>query len=376
MSPRVIPKDRAGRERLQIEADFVYARARADKARENLRVAVAERTPYGLDSPHSWLLDRAMTVAHAGAVPDAVDRLNRERAASEKRAVPSTTFPWAAAAVPPFVNEAVSYGVRASAPLAAALERLDLPPSGTVVSWAKVTTGATVTNQTAENTAMTASADPVVASATDALGTLGAYVDFSAQAQELSGGWFDRVIGEELGRAFGTRLETQLWNGTGANGQLKGFAVMTGGSSSTVSGQTLPLTVNKISDQFHQVTSNLGEQPDLLVVAPRRYAALEAATGALGLEMSGLIPQGMQLVISPAAPTNLGASEDWILLINKAAVPLVRDPSPTVEFHREGPSAGTTLLFRWLIYQFAALGVSRRPEGVGIVKGLTAPTFT
>src|SRR5206468_3903549 len=118
---------------------------------------------------------------------------------------------------PPYVAEAVAYGVRSTAPLALALERLDLPPVGMNVAWAKVTTGASVTNQTAENTALTASADVVAASATDALKTIGAFVDFSSQAQELSGGWFDRVIGEELGRAFGARLEAQLWNGSGSS---------------------------------------------------------------------------------------------------------------------------------------------------------------
>jgi hypothetical protein len=28
-----------------------------------------------------------------------------------------------------------------------------------------------------------------------------------------------------------------------------------------------------------------------------------------------------------------------------------------------------------ILYAYAALGVSRRPEGVGLVKGLTAPTY-
>ena len=137
--------------------------------------------------------------------------------------------------IEPWVAEAVAYGVRSTAPLATALLRLDLPPIGMNAAWAKVTTPATVTNQTAENTAVTASADLVVASATDALGTIAASLEFSAQSQERSGGWFDRVAGEELGRAYGARLERQIWAGTGASGQLKGLSVMTGNSSSPTS---------------------------------------------------------------------------------------------------------------------------------------------
>jgi hypothetical protein len=158
---------------------------------------------------------------------------------------------------------------------------------------------------------------------------------------------------------------------------LKGLTVMTGNSSSTVSGQTLALTMNKVADQFQQVASNLGAQPDLIAMAPRRYAALEAATAALGLEASEMMPVGTELVISPAAPLTLGGgTEDWVALLSSAAVPLVADQEPSIQFHREGPSAGPVLTFRWVLYTFAALGVSRRPEGVGIVKGLTPPAFT
>jgi hypothetical protein len=168
-----------------------------------------------------------------------------------------------------------------------------------------------------------------------------------------------------------------VWAGTGTKQQLKGFTVMTGNSSSTVSGQTLALTANKIYDQWQQVGTNLGALPDLVVMAPRRAAALDAATDALGLPLSGIMPPGSELVVSPAAPLTLGGgTEDWILLVNRLAAPLVADPEPRVEFYREGPSGGNTLQFRWVLFAFAALGVSKRPEGVGIVKGLTTPVFT
>jgi hypothetical protein len=262
--------------------------------------------------------------------------------------------------------------------LATALLRLDLPPVGMNAAWAKVTTAATVTNQTSENTAVTASADVVIASATDPLGTIAASLDFSAQSLERSGGWFDRVAGEELGRAYGARLEQQIWAGTGANGQLKGLTVMSGSSSDTVAGQTLGNQTAKIASQFSAVATNLGSVPNLVAMAPRRYAGLESLTAASGLPVENVFPEPLRenIVVSPAAPLTLGGgSEDWVAILNRGAVPLVAPQDPSIEFQREGPSAGTTLEFRWLIYAFAALGVSRRPEGVGLVKGLTAPAF-
>lgn len=280
--------------------------------------------------------------------------------------------------IEPWVAEAVAYGVRSTAPLATALLRLDLPPIGMNAAWAKVTTPATVTNQTAENTAVTASADLVVASATDALGTIAASLEFSAQSQERSGGWFDRVAGEELGRAYGARLEQQIWAGTGASGQLKGLSVMTGNSSSTVAGQTLANQTAKIADQFQAVATNLGSLPDVIAMAPRRYAGIHSLTAALGLPVEYALPEPVRenIVVSPAAPITLGGSnnEDWIAILNRGAIPLVADQLPQLTFQQQG-STSTAMQWRFVIYAFCALGVSRRPEGVGLVKGTTAPTF-
>jgi hypothetical protein len=169
-----------------------------------------------------------------------------------------------------------------------------------------------------------------------------------------------------------------LWSASGSSGQITGFQVMTGNSSSTVAGQTLANITAKIADQFQQVSVNLGALPDLIAMHPRRYANLPQGCNALGLPFDEAVADSLQLVISPAASTNLGAgtNEDWILLLlNRAAVPLVLDPNPSVEFSRQGPSTGTNLTFRWLIYAYVTLGVSRRPEGVGLVKGATTPSF-
>ena len=195
---------------------------------------------------------------------------------------------------------------------------------------------------------------------------------------ERSGGWFDRVAGEELGRAYGARLEQQIWAGTGASGQLKGLSVMTGNSSSTVAGQTLANQTAKIADQFQAVATNLGSLPDVIAMAPRRYAGIHSLTAALGLPVEYALPEPVRenIVVSPAAPITLGGSnnEDWIAILNRGAIPLVADQLPQLTFQQQG-STSTAMQWRFVIYAFCALGVSRRPEGVGLVKGTTAPTF-
>jgi HK97 family phage major capsid protein len=344
----VVPKDAAGRDALDRKARQIEHEHTVKQARIKVRAALHDRSPYGPASPHSWVRDSAFASIEAGDV-QAEDRLQRFRASveehhdrhgAETRAITSSTLGGLIpATIPPYVQEAVAYGVRSTAPLATALLRLDLPPVGMSAAWAKVTTGATVTNQTAENTALTASSDEVVASATDALGTIGSYVDFSAQSQEMSGGWFEQVIGEELGRAFGARLEQQVWNGSGSSGQLKGFAQMTGNSSSTVAGQTIANQTAKVAQQFDAVSTNLGSVPNLVAMAPRRYAGLQSLSAAIGLPVENLFPEPVRenIIVSPAAPLTLGGgSEDWIVLLNRGAVPLVRDAEPTVEFTGRG----------------------------------------
>ena len=213
------------------ELQLTESRERFKEIRRREQLRVSGIDPYGERSPHSWVRD-SMAVATVGSDAQAQERLNRFRSAYEKRAVSTSTLAFVSGIVlPPWVAEAVSFGVRSTAPLAAALLRLNLPPTGDSVSWAKVTTGATVAagSQSAENAAVTASTDPVVGSVEDNLKTLGAFIDVSAQSMERSGGWADRVMGEELGRAYGARLEQQIWNGAGG-AQLTGLTVMSGTS--------------------------------------------------------------------------------------------------------------------------------------------------
>lgn len=355
-------------------------RERADAAVERHRLSFADVNPYGSRSPHSWFLDRA-AVVQVGGDHRAQERLDRHRSWAEKqqRAVSTTTLSFIQGVLPPWVAEAVSHGVRSGAPLASALLRLDLPPTGDAAFWAKVTTGATVTNQTAENAALTASTDAVVDSAEDPLRTVAAYLDYSAQGSERSGGWFDRVMGDELGRALGARLESQIWSGSGSGGQLTGLVTMSGGSDDTVEGQTLANQTASIWEVYAEVAQALGEVPDVIAMGSRRAGGLGSLAAATAQDFEKLFPPSVRerIVISPAAPTNLGAgsNEDWIVLLNRDAIPLVRDPEPVVEVHRQQASAGTALNFRMVIYLYCALGTSRRPEGVGTVRGLTAPTY-
>jgi hypothetical protein len=145
---------------------------------------------------------------------------------------------------------------------------------------------------------------------------------------------------------------------------------MSGSSSATVAGQTLANQTAKVWAQYQAVADNLGELPDLVAVADRRAGGLGSLAAALGLPWKPTMPVAPEnVVVSLAAPVNLGGgtNEDWIVVMNRAAVPLVMAPEPTVQLQRQ--QAGNTINYRMIMYGYVALGVSRRPEGLGLVKG-------
>ena len=113
-----------------------------------------------------------------------------------------------------------------------------------------------------------------------------------------------------------------------------------------------------------------------MAIASRRFGQFLAACAALGTDADGLLPASIQVVVSPAAPTNLGGgtNEDWLVVLNRASTPLVYDGEPTILFQRQGQTP-SNLNMKVTAYAYVTLGVSRRPEGCGLVKGVLAPSF-
>src|SRR5262249_9202786 len=144
------------------------------------------------------------------------------------------------AILPPELQAQIAEGLRSGAPLAAALETLPLPATGMHANWSVVGSPFAVGPQSAENATIPPGAGGTAASTHDLPSTLSVSSTWSRQASELSGGWFDRLLADELAAALAARLEASVWNGLGTGGDFKGFLQASGTSSSTVAAQTLP----------------------------------------------------------------------------------------------------------------------------------------
>jgi hypothetical protein len=146
---------------------------------------------------------------------------------------------------------------------------------------------------------------------------------------------------------------------------------MTGLTSVAASGQTAANQLGALWNCFQQTTMALGRAPDILAAHPRRSAWLAQAVAGAPMDF---VPDGVQLVESPSAPSNLGGgSEDHPFFLNRAAVPLATD-GPQIQFQTR--PRGTELVTRVTIHGYLAFATAVRPEAAGKVTALTTPTFS
>ena len=345
------------------ELKLTESRERFEAAKRDRDLRIRDVDPYGEHSEHSWFRDSA-AVLEVGGDPLASERLNRFRAAFEKRAVSTTTLSFHLGHRPPPVGRGggrvrdpqhrpprvgspatrppgdrrlgeLGQDDYSGPPSRRGRSRLRTPPSPRRrIRWLAVSHH----------------------------GLHARRVHRRQRAVDRA----ERRLGRphprrELGRAYGARLESELWVGPGTGGRITGLTIMTGSSSSTVAGQTLPNQTAEVWQQFDSVSNNLGELPDLIAMAPRRAGGLGSLTSAIGLQFEDALPSSVRdrIVISPAAPTNLGAgtNEDWIALLNRASTPLVMAPEPTVQMNASRPGTPSPTGDP---YAYATLGGPRR----------------
>jgi HK97 family phage major capsid protein len=156
-------------------------------------------------------------------------------------------------------------------------------------------TGTAVAAQTSQNTAAT-STDPADSTLTVNVNTVAGQNSVSKQAL-LRGYNIESIVLTDLIRAYHTKLDDLLINGTGSNGQPLGIQNMTTGIlvTYTATTGTVAGVYPKIADAIQQIQSNVYASPNAILMHPRR----------LGFFLSGLDSQSRPLVVPTAYnPTN------------------------------------------------------------------------
>lgn len=287
--------------------------------------------------------------------------------------------------------------LRSTRPTADVVTKFPLPAGTNSINLPKLSGGGATAIQTADNAAVQET-DPTTTSVTAGVKTIAGQIDMSRQLFEFSQPGLDQVLFRDLARDYGTKLDVQVLSGSGAAGQALGIRNV--GSINSVTYTDATPTVAeawpKITDAIQRITTGF-LNPDTIVMHPRRAGWFLAATDTAGRPLfnagspvntmgtiSGTVAngfagglQGMQVVIDPNLPTNLGAgtNEDVILVFDSSQMYLWEEGAPRTRVFEDVGSG--TLTVRLSCYGFFAFMANRYPVGISTITGtgLIAPTF-
>jgi hypothetical protein len=388
LSPRVKPK-RTEELRRKIAQD---------------RLSFMERSPYGPGSEYSYFRDLALVALNDGRrreaeartglpasgsfigevhpVHGALEEAQRrlaiavERAPHEREYRDLTTGDPGGAGViptgaPVTVAEAFASALRAKAVLASVLRREPLPEAGMVVEAPRIATGVGVAVQ-ASQLGGVQETDPDTDVVSSPVATIAGQVDLSRQLFDRALIDADRWIGQELGEAAAAVLDSQVMNGSGSSGQLRGLLNVSGVTTiaRTQASPTAATNYSGLGDLYRATAEAYGGRPSAIVLAPRRFAFIEAELDRVPNYFD------LEVVVSASVPVNLGggSNEDRPIFLAADEIVLFLG-EPRFSVFPEAGSVSATVRIR--VHQFAALLAGRKPASIGVGTGTEwqTPTF-
>ena len=387
----------------QAVADTKAAEARASVASVVTPVGGAtvtrEARTYTPESEVSFVKD-AFNAQFKGDY-SASERLARhtKEEAIERRAVDTSNF--AGLVVPQYLVDLAAPFARAGRPTADfATSKHALPASGMTLNISRMTTGTATAVQETQNTAVqnTDSDDTLL---TIDVRTIAGQQDLSRQAIERGTG-IDTFVVADLIRAWHTNVDSQVLNGTGSNGQMKGIRAAGGNAITyTATSPTVALLYSKLADAYQQVESNVFIAPTHWIMHPRRLAYILAASDTTGRPLalpsnhapmntmaagaglpgygnSGYTILGLPVITDASVGTAYGAAtnQDEIYCVAAPEMHLWEQAGSPFSLSFDATTAGS-LTIKTVVYGFGAFTAERYPKAASIISGtgLVVPTF-
>lgn len=274
-----------------------------------------------------------------------------------------------------------------------------LPPGTDSINIPKVSTGTATAVQTADNAAVQET-DLADTSVTAAVKTIAGQQDVAIQLLDQSPVNFDQVIFRDLVADYATKLDLQVISGSGSSGQVTGVRGTSGITTITYTSATPTIAqlYSKIADAIQRVHTLRFMPPTVIVMHPRRWAYLLAASdsngrplvvpdagnpqnaiatlGTVGAEQVVGQMHGLPVVTDPSMPTTLGAgtNEDVVHILRASDLLLFESGIRS----RVLPDVGSgNLTVRLQVYGYLAFTAARYPASVVEIggSGLAAPSF-
>lgn len=359
-----------------------------------------EEQTYRKDGQHSYFRDLVSVNLNRDGMTAARDRLSRNNreVEVETRAL-STTDGAGGDFVPPLwmINDYVELA-RTARPTADRVRNEVLPSGTDSVSIPKIATGTAVAEQATQNTAVQ-NTDATTSSVTANVATLAGQQVIPVQLIEQSPLNMDSILLADLAADYAAKVDLFVLNNNAAN--KKGLLQEAGTNAVTYTSgaPTVALLWPKLADAIQQVTTNVFMPPDTIVMHPRRWAYLLSSVDSSGRPLivssgqpsqnaigtatgvasaNGLVGniQGLDVIVDPQVPTNLGAgtNQDPIIVF-RASDSVLWEGAPHAEAFRETKADQLSVLLRF--YRYAAFTTARRAKSVSVINGtgLVAPTF-
>jgi HK97 family phage major capsid protein len=226
--------------------------------------------------------------------------------------------------------------------------------------------------------------------------TLAGQQDVSIQLLERSFPGVDVVIYDDLQRAYSSKLDSQLLSGTGLNGQHLGVTQVSNIISVAYNdaAPTGKAAMAKVYDAASQIASNRFEQPNVIVMHPRRAAwfanSYSGSSGSPLLQQGSLMLAagqqdrgfagslgGLPVIVDPNIPTNLGATTnaDPVILVFIDDLRLAEEGEQAVRYDAV---LSSNLMVRLQLFGFSFFHSARQPKSIAVISGtgFGPPVFT
>jgi HK97 family phage major capsid protein len=321
--------------------------------------------------------------------------------------------------VPQYLVDLAAAIIRSGRVIANTVTPLPLPDQGMSLIIPRGTTGAAVSSQATENSALQ-NTDEVWTNLTVPVATIGGQQDVSRQSLERGMPGIDAIVYSDLARAYHAELDRQVVTGSGASGQMLGM-LNTAGIAQATAFAAAPTAANinrKVAGGIAAVAGvGVGVEPQIIAMHPRRWGFLTAEVDTTGRPMLGIgeggtnvlgvnqtpgqysggndpddqrvartvgVVQGLPVVTDANVPTNVGTNvEDVVLTYDARTALLWEDGDGMPRQLRFEQTLGQNLTVKLIAYGYAAFTAGRYPQSVARVggadavggQGLIAPTF-
>ena len=368
--------------------------------------SVSEGRIYEQGNGRSYLQDMARVQLNMDADGGSIERLRRHAidvqadAANPEFRDLNRTDGTGGYAIPPLwlMSQFVELA-RAGRAYANVVNGQALPGGTDSINIPKVATGTASAIQTADNAAVQET-DLTDTFINAPVRTIAGQQDVAIQLLDQSPVSFDEVIFRDLVADYATKTDLQVISGSGSAGQVTGVRATSGITTVTYTDATPTVAklYSKVADAVQRVHTLRFMAPTVIVMHPRRWAYLLAASdsngrplvvpdagnpqnavatlGSVGSQQVVGQMHGLPVITDPSMPTNLGAgtNEDVIHVLRASDILLYESGLRS----RVLPDVGSgNLTVRLQVYGYLAFTAARYPASVVEIggTGLVSPTF-